>query len=484
MTDERTLAMLADLVNQPAETAWLEFKENQNDPKMIGRLISAIANAARLADKETGYVLWGVKDGDRSLVGSALQPAAQKVENEPLEFWLANRLQPDPGAKFQTVDFDGVKLVLLTIPAATQTPVEFERAAYIRIGSATPRLSDYPERLRALWTKLQPRAWEMGIAGQFMSTEDVLATIDYGAYFILTGQPTPDGHAGILARMAQDGLVQSDFGGNWNVTNLGAILFARHLPDFDGALARKAVRIVGYSGTSRADMVVTRHESDRGYAVGFQSLMEFLEAALPQNEHVALAFREQVQLYPSIALRELIANALIHQDMTIRGAGPTIELFSDRIEITNPGVPLVSPDRFLDSPPRSRNEALAALMRRMRLCEEQGTGIDKVISAVELHQLPAPDFRSAGEAVQIALFAPRSFSDMTSDERVRACYQHAGLCYVSGMRMRNASLCRRLGIDERNAAQASNVIKRTLETGLIRIADTDHPRAGYVPFWA
>jgi ATP-dependent DNA helicase RecG len=123
-------------------------------------------------------------------------------------------------------------------------------------------------------------------------------------------------------------------------------------------------------------------------------------------------------------------------------------------------------------------------MRRMRLCEEQGTGIDKVISAVELHQLPAPDFRSAGEAVQIALFAPRSFSDMTSDERVRACYQHAGLCYVSGMRMRNASLCRRLGIDERNAAQASNVIKRTLETGLIRIADTDHPRAGYVPFWA
>jgi predicted HTH transcriptional regulator len=159
-------------------------------------------------------------------------------------------------------------------------------------------------------------------------------------------------------------------------------------------------------------------------------------------------------------------------------------MFSDRLEITNPGQPLVQPERFLDFPPRSRNEALASLMRRMRLCEEQGTGIDKVIVAVELHQLPPPDFRVEGDTVRAVLYAPRRFAEMTPQERMRACYQHAALKYVCGQRMKNASLSERLGIDPQNAAQASVVIRQALKAGLIRSADPAHPRAGYVPFWA
>lgn len=205
---------------------------------------------------------------------------------------------------------------------------------------------------------------------------------------------------------------------------------------------------------------------------------------MPRNEHIGKAFREEQPLYPAIAIRELIANALIHQDMTITGTGPLVEMFKDRLEITNPGKPLMQPERFLDFPPRSRNEALASLMRRMRLCEEQGTGIDKVLDAVELHQLPPPDFREDGDAVRAVLYAPRRFADMTRQERVRACYQHAALKYVSGQRLTNATLRERLGIDPQNAAQASAIIKQALVAGLIRTADPEHPKSGYVPFWA
>jgi hypothetical protein len=81
-------------------------------------------------------------------------------------------------------------------------------------------------------------------------------------------------------------------------------------------------------------------------------------------------------------------------------------------------------------------------------------------------------------------FAPRRFAEMTPDERVRACYQHAALKYVSGQRMRNSTLCERFGIDSQNAAQASVVIRQALDAGLIKSADPAHPRAGYVPFWA
>lgn len=222
----------------------------------------------------------------------------------------------------------------------------------------------------------------------------------------------------------------------------------------------------------------------RDYATGFKGLIDFINGVLPINEHIGAAFRTEHPLFPEIAIRELIANALIHQDMTISGAGPLIELFTDRLEITNPGIPLIKPDRFIDSPPRSRNEALAALMRRMRICEEQGTGIDKVIAAVEVFQLPPPDFRVEKEAMRVSLFAPRRFADMTAEERVRACYQHAVLRYVSGDRMKNSTLRERFGVESQNAAQISVVIKQALDRGVIRAADSAHPKAGYVPSWA
>ena len=484
MTEPRTLAIIDDLRKLPAEAPWAEFKENNADAPLIGKLISALSNSARMSDEHFAYVVWGVRDGTHQAVGTTFEPGTQKENNQPLDLWLAQRLQPAIDFRFETIDYHGTRLVLLTIPAASTAPVEFDRTAFVRIGNATPRLSDHPERLKALWAKLQPYAWETGVAVQFLTGDEVLLKLDYASYFDLTAQPLPDNRVGIFEKLVADRLIQPDAGGHWNITNLGAVLFAKRLSDFSPSIARKAVRFVAYDGMNRANTVTHRTDGQRGYAAGFKGLVEYIDGLLPRNEHIGKAFREEQPLYPSIAIRELVANALIHQDMTIMGAGPLIELFSDRMEITNPGKPLVSPDRFLDLPPRSRNEVLASLMRRMRLCEEQGTGIDKVIFHVELHQLPPPDFRTEGDAVRTVLFAPRRFAEMTPDERIRACYQHAALRFVSGERMKNSTLCERFGIDPKNASQASVIIGQCQKAGLIRPADPTHPRSGYVPFWA
>lgn len=343
----RTLALIDDLRNLPAETAWIEFKENNSDPQMIGKLISALSNAGRLADQHFAYVVWGVRDADHSIVGATFEPSSQMQQGQSLELWLAQRLQPDIAFCFKAVDYHGARLVLLEIPSAATSPVEFERAAFIRIGSATPRLSDHPERLKALWAKLQPYAWETGVAAQFQTGDEVLAQLDYASYFDLTSQPLPDNRNGIFDRLTTDRLVQGDVGGRWNITNLGAVLFAKRLSDFSPSIARKSVRFVAYDGLNRADIVTHRQDGQKGYACGFKGLIDYIDGLLPHNEHIGKAFREERPLYPSIAIRELIANALIHQDMTITGAGPLIELFKDRLEITNPGRPLVSPERFL-----------------------------------------------------------------------------------------------------------------------------------------
>lgn len=221
-----------------------------------------------------------------------------------------------------------------------------------------------------------------------------------------------------------------------------------------------------------------------GYAIGFQRLIDMIVTLLPHNEHIGSALRTQTQAFPGAAIRELVANALIHQDFTITGTGPLIELFPSRFEVTNPGTPLISVERFIDFPPRSRNEALASLMRRMGVCEEQGIGIDKVVESIEHFQLPPPDFRAEQQATRVVLFASRPFAEMTRDERIRACYQHTVLLYVNGKVMRNASLRERLGIESRNSAQASQIIRAALDRGLIRPADAGHPKSGYVPAWA
>ena len=487
MNGTRILALIDDLLAASAETSCVEFKENNFAPAVIGKYLSALANAAALAERDFAYLLWGVRNSDHAITGTRFDPDAAKHQGQPLAFWLTQRLNPDVAFKFQIVEHPQGRLVLLEIPAATTSPVEFDRTAYCRIGSATPHLSDYPDRQKALWSKLQPYLWENGIAAQFLTDDAVLTRIDYASYFELMDQPQPVNPRGILERLNQDQIIAPDVGARWKITNLGAILFAKCLDEFDSRIARKAVRFTAYNGKGRANTVTHRHDETRGYALGFARIVDYIDRLLPRNEQIDPVFRTEQPLFPPIALRELIANALIHQDMTITGAGPSIELFSNRLEITNPGKPLISPNRFIDSPPRSRNEALAAFMRRMKLCEEQGTGIDKVVAAVEVYQLPPPDFRVQEDGIEATcavLFAPRRFAEMTVEERVRACYQHTVLRFVNGELMKNSSLRARLGIDTRNAAQVSQVIRRARGRQLIKAADPEHPQSGYVPFWA
>jgi len=484
MTSRRDIDLIDELLSHGSEADWLEFKKDNVDPDTLGVRCSALSNAARLVGKDMAYMLWGIDDGSLDVIGTHFTPDSQKANGQELAFWLARQLQPSVPFQFRRVEHPKGWVVILEIPAATAAPVAFKNIPYIRIGSATPKLTDYPERYQQLIERLRPYTWEHSVARQYVSGDEVLNLLDYSSYFKLTKQPLPDNRAGIFDKLEAERLISKDVGDRWNITNLGAILFAFDLTQFESRLARKSIRFIAYAGRNRAAQVSHRVEGKKGYAVGFEGLIEFINGILPKNEHIDVALRSEEPLFPTIAVREVTANALIHQDMTITGAGPQIEVFQDRMEITNPGMPLVPADRMIDLPPRSRNEALAALMRRMGMCEEQGSGLDKVVAAVELYQLPPPLFREEGNAMQVVLYGPRNFAQMTPEERIRACYHHAVLKFLTGERMKNASLCERFGIESRNAAQASGVIKKAKGAGLIRDADMEHPRAGYVPWWA
>ncbi len=481
-SQSRREALVRDLLAHTAEQPWLEFKGGNIAPDVIGRTISAVSNSAAIAGKSAGYVIWGVEDVLRAVIGTDFSPHQCKIGNQPLEIWLTQKLAPNPVAQFTEMDLDGRRLVIAEVPAASTSPVKYDGTAFVRVGSCTTRLSDHPNVEAQLWSKLQSFIWESIVAVEFIQANEVLDLLDYKSFFERLDSRVPDSPDLVLERLAADKLISPDVGGRWNILNLGVILIAHDLNRFS-RLARKTVRVIQYAGKEKLD-TLRRIDGKRGYATGFEGLVRSINGLLPKNEFIGEAFREERPMYPPIAIRETVANALIHQDMTVVGAGPLIEIYADRIEITNPGEPLVSPERMIDFPPRSRNEALAAIMRRMRICEEQGSGVDKIVRAVEVFQLPPPDFRTFGENMKVTLFGHRSFSEMEGEERVRAAYQHAVIRYLVNQRLTNSSLRQRLGIAERNAAQVTRIINDARDKHLIKLADSSAPRAGYIPIWA
>jgi predicted HTH transcriptional regulator len=360
-------------------------------------------------------------DVSGQIVGTDFDPRSTKKGNEELERWLLRLLEPKLDFRFHDVVLEsGLRVVLLEIDAATRHPVRFDGQEWLRVGSYKKKLKDFPEKERALWRVLDQVSFEDGIALGHAPGEDVLRLLDYPSYFELLELPLPEARSGILAALEADALIRRSTAGSWDITKLGAVLFARRLQDFD-LLARKAMRVIQYRGNSRVD-AIREHVGTKGYASGFKGLMESIQGFLPSNEHIERALRRTVPIYPELAIREIVANALIHQDFLIHGAGPMVELFENRMEVTNPGTPLVETSRFLDTPPRSRNERLASLMRRLRICEERGSGVDKIVFQTELHQPPAPSFETTGDTTRVMLLAPRPLSKMDREDRIRACY--------------------------------------------------------------
>lgn len=488
MTTDHLNEYINSLVNElrklPKETEWVEFKRDNDNPEEIGESISALSNAAALHGKTHAFLVWGIADHTHEVVGTTFQPATTKKGNEELENWLLRLLSPRIEFCFFSIILGKKSVIILEIPRASAKPIRFQGQEFIRVGSYKKKLKDYPEKERELWRIFDRVPFEELKTVEHVSGDEVLKLLDYPSYFDLLNLPLPNGADKILYRLAEDRMIIANMAGGWDITNLGAILFAKNIDQFK-RLARKALRMIVYEGKGR--LITVREQMDsKGYASGFERIIDLISALLPRNEMIGKALRKVVPIFPEPAIRELVVNALIHQDFSITGAGPMIEIFSDRMEITNPGLPLVKTERFLDSPPRSRNEALASFLRRIGICEERGSGIDKVVFQTELYQLPAPWFETTENSTRAIIFAHKDLKDMHSADRIRACYLHACLRFVERDLMTNSSLRERFGIEEHNMAIASRIIRETMEARLIKPYDPTQGRkyAKYIPFWA
>jgi len=455
----------------PSEHQRLEFKEakTQFDNRKLYEYCVALANEGG------GRLLLGVEDKPpRTVVGT-------RAFRNPVA--MAEKLFQAVGFRvdIEEIAHPGGRVLVFHIPSRPRgTAYHLDGKYLMRAGEALVPMSE--DQLRKIFAEGEPN-WLEEHSKTALDAQQVVDLLDTQTFFELLKLPYPTERIGVIERLIDEGLID-DLAGRYAIRRLCALLLAKKLDEFP-ELVRKAPRVVVYSGPSKLETRLDQSMT-KGYAVGFQELVHFVLGQLPQNEVIEGALRKEVKMVPEIIMRELVANALIHQDLSMVGATIMVEIYNNRVEISNPGEPLVPVERFIDGY-QSRNERLTNLMRRMGICEEKSSGIDKVVHAVEVYQLPAPDFRAVFRRTLVTIFGPKSFKNMDREDRIRACYQHCALKWVMSERMTNQSLRKRFHLAERKSVIISQIITATMESGLIKPdekAGTSKKFARYLPFWA
>ncbi len=474
----KALKLLNDSLRPiPSELNDIDWKSAlSNKTERLAQHISAFAN-----HPGGGVLVYGVNnDGSFSpLTSTAIEETVKRLSNIAHNN-LANPIQ----IEHAVMSFNGSDLLFIYIPEQLEKPVHLRGkdiySSYYRSGGQTLKMSIKQVQIHI--SQCIGVSFEDKLAMEHLSKQEVLDLIDYKCLYRLMDKILPMSTDAIMSTLSEYGICieKSDY---WSITNLGAILFSRDLRKFPSLSGREVVVRI-YSGPNNRQL---KHEQrgQLGYAVGFKGLIDYI-IGNASDEKIEIT-RGRKPHYPQIAIREFVANALIHQDFAIEGTPITIEIYNNRLTITNPGASLNNINRLIDLPPRSRNEKLAQTMLLLHLCERRGSGVDRAIEAVEKMQLPPVRFQNLEDYTRVTLFPQKPLSEMTRRERIDACYQHACLMWEDNLPINNQSIRERFGLNKNQAPTATRILTDTVEAGLIKTSEDDYTSrkySSYVPYYA
>lgn len=470
---ENAIKILKDsLYPIPSELNELDWKSGLSDKtERLAHHLSAFANL-----KGGGILVYGVHND-----GTCFNLTQEEIDKtvKTLGNIAQNNLAYPIPIEHSIMEFEGHSLLFIYIPEQSDKPVHLRGkdiyASYYRSAGQTVKMSK--NQVKALIATSQGITFEQQIAKEDIAKEIVLKLLNYKTLYRLLDKNIPQSTDVIIERL-EDFHLCKQTGNTWSITNLGAILFANNLSDFPN-MAGHEVIVRKYVGANNRQQEFEQH-GVYGYAVGFEGLVDYI-MRFTSSEQIDVK-REAIPTYPRVAIREFVANALVHQDFGITGMPVTIEIFSNRLSITNAGAPLNDINRLIDLPPQSRNEQLAQMMFTLGICERRGSGIDRAIAAVEQMFLPPVKFTKSEQHTRVFMYPQKSLKEMTKQEKISACYQHACLKYEDGEKINNQSIRERFELSKNDSSIASRIISDTMEAGLIKPADIETASKKYMTY--
>lgn len=426
-----------------------------------------------------GFLVFGINDDARfeEMDKATIEEITKKLGNI-----AKNNLAWSIQIEHAVLDYEGHALLFVRIPEQQNKPVYLRGRdiyeAYIRSAGHTVKMSR--EQVHEMLALSHGLTYEKRVARSAVMEETVLELLDYEKLYELIDKRIPQDRSRIMGLMCEFGMIEHK-DDRYDILNLGAILFARNLKDFD--LENKEVIVRKYAGTNNLVMEI-EHKMSVGYAVGFEDMVDTV-MRFTSKEKIGVR-REAIPTYPRVAVREFAANLMVHQDFAITGMPITIEIFTNRLVMTNPGACLNDVNRLIDLPPHSRNEGMAQLMLQLDMCERRGSGYDRAVAAIEEMLLPAYKVQSGDDFTRVFMFPMKALKDMTKEEKIIACYQHACLLYENNLNLTNQAVRERFGLDKNKSSIASRIIADAVERGLLKVSDeqnTSTKYVSYIPFY-
>lgn len=286
------------------DTDCVVFVDHESDIDELGRYISALANQAVLYSKPYAYALWGINSKSREVVGTEFSP-------DTTDFVIF--LSTNTHFSLDIVEYEEKRIVVLEVRCAVDTTIQYKGDEYILHNEQPDRLSNFQDEEKQIWRRLDtPVAFENQAAMENVPIELVYRYLDCNKLFDLLNIPYPQSTMGVINTLRDLRFVKEQNTGKYTITNLGALLLARRLSVFS-SVQYKAVRVLRYDGTD-ITQGAKEQVGGKGYLVGFEGLIEYIMKSLPTHEVIDGAIRKQVCDFPVLSVRELVANALIHQD--------------------------------------------------------------------------------------------------------------------------------------------------------------------------
>lgn len=447
------LATLVDrLRSQQAETEWLEFKRSRHEPRAIGEYLSALANAACLANQPRGYLVFGIDDDTHAVVGTQFDPYATKGKgNQDLLPWLAAGLRPNTGVEVHVIAHPGGRVVLFGVGPARGEPVAFYGTPYIRVGTSKTELRHHPEKARVLWTRASDWSAELCEAAS-IDDLDPEAVTKAREQFVVK-------HRGQAAEVA--GWDDTTFLNKARVLKQGAMTNAALLllgrPE-SATLVSPAVAKISWILKDAGNRELDYEHIGPPFLLAGERLLKRIRNLIVRALPSGTLFPQEITQYDPWVIREALHNAIAHQDYRRHGRIVVVE-FPDRVLMTNVGDFLPGDVETVirqDAPQAIyRNPFLADAMVELNLIDTQGGGIKRMFEVQRRRSFPLPDY-DLSDPGQVSV----TISGRILDERyTRLLMERTDLALEQVRLLDRVQKGQRIGRDEHRRLKSAGLVE-------------------------
>jgi len=363
----------------------LEFKQDLSSPTKVIKTIVAFANTAG------GKIIIGIEDRSKNVIG--IQDVT--TEEERLANLISDSISPQLVPNIYTTTWRNADIMVIEVhhdPKPYYIKSEgAQDGVYIRHGSTNRKAS--PEIIKGIHLLARNTSFDEQpcLAANSEAVDFRVAS----ELFKAIGKPINEHKLKTLKlNVSYQGI---EYPSNGYILLFGKSRFD-HFPD-------ALIRCARFKGLTRTK-ILDQADIDAHLPIAIDQAITFIERNTSEGIDIGRLTHNKKPEYPSKVIREAVINAVVHADYAIQGSTIQIAIYDNRVEITNPGeLPFgLTLEDAISGISRLRNRVIGRVFKELKLIEQWGSGLGRMIQTCQEAGLKKPDFKEMSGSFRVTIF--------------------------------------------------------------------------------